>query len=79
MIERAEIGGRPKMTAEDRAKYNGIAQHPLARRWMLRKLLEATDKLEAAKGTEQELRWSAEVKKLHSQLKRGGIDLGSAA
>tara|TARA_R110000772_G_scaffold58539_4_gene132565 strand:+ start:37338 stop:37580 length:243 start_codon:yes stop_codon:yes gene_type:complete len=75
--ERAEAGTRISMTEEDRSQYTGLARHPLARKWMLKRLIEARGKLEAAQSREAEARWSAEVERVAGQLRRCGVNLGS--
>lgn len=59
---------RPRPTWED-AQYNGVARHPLGRRWLRRRLREemrAT--LEAGPGDERE-RHRATVNELRAQLR----------
>ncbi|MBA6412385.1 hypothetical protein H2508_04595 [Parahaliea sp. F7430] len=74
--ERAEAGTRVSATAEDR-KYKGIARHPLARKWMLKRLIEARDNLEAARDHQTEVRWASEVERVSGELSRCGVHLGA--
>ena len=76
--ERAEAGTRSRMTEDDKAKYTGIARHPLARRWMLNRLVEARDKAVAA-NTEQAIqRWALEADRVSGELQRAGYKMGES-
>jgi len=74
--ERGEAGTRISMTEADRRDYKGIARHPLARRWLFSRLIEAREKAAAAE-TEQALqRWSAEAHRAEGELRRCGVSVG---
>lgn len=76
--ERAEANTRTSMTQSDRANYKGLARHPLARRWMLKRLIEARDKAGEA-DTEQAMnRWSMEADRVAGELRRCGVDVGDS-
>ena len=75
--ERAEAGTRIRMTEEDRSQYKGLARHPLARKWMLNRLIEARENLQTAQSKEAETRWSAEVERVAGELRRCGVNLGA--
>lgn len=68
LTERAEAGTRITMTETERCTYTGIARHPLARRWMQVKLIEARQSA-ADSVSERELnRWTAEAKKIETEI-----------
>lgn len=75
--ERAEAGTRIRMTEVERSTYSGIARHPLARRWMLARLIEARDKAAEAKTEQAMERWSSEVDRIDGELRRCGVNTGS--
>ncbi|MEA1081972.1 hypothetical protein [Marinobacter qingdaonensis] len=77
-IERAEAGTRSCMTASDKAQYTGLARHPLARKWMLARLIEAREKMEAAETEEAGMRWAAEVERVSGELRRCGLDMDAS-
>lgn len=75
-IERADAAERrPRSTAEDRRLYRGIAQHPLARKWLLKRLVEAQERAEAAQSDLDRERHQLEVRRMESELKRLGVQL----
>lgn len=73
--ERAEAGTRARMTEADRTQYSGLARHPLARQWMLKRLIEARENVVTAKSEDAEVRWSAEVERVAGELRRCGVNL----
>lgn len=73
--ERAEAGTRARMSEADRRKFSGIAKHPLARKWMYRRLIEAQEKAEAATDATTRERWQAEVQRVNGELRRLGVNL----
>tara|TARA_R100000005_G_scaffold75323_1_gene42507 strand:- start:5505 stop:5747 length:243 start_codon:yes stop_codon:yes gene_type:complete len=75
--ERAEAGTRIRMTEEDRSQFKGLARHPLARQWMLKRLIEARENMVLAEDKSAEQRWSAEVDRVAGELRRCGVKLGS--
>jgi hypothetical protein len=74
--ERAEAGTRARITAEDRAKYKGVARHPLARRWMISRLAEARENAAAAETEHLVNRWAMEAERVEGELRRLGINVG---
>lgn len=73
--ERAEAGTRTSMNDTDHS-YTGLAKHPLARRWMLKRLTEAREKASEA-DTEQAMdRWKLEADRVSGELRRCGVDVG---
>lgn len=75
-FERAEAGTRPKMTELDKRQYTGIARQPLARKWLLKRLIEAQERAEGATDATTRNRWDLEVERLGGQLRRLGISGG---
>jgi len=75
--ERAEAGARVRITEDDRA-YTGVARHPLARQWMLKRLIEARDRAQTADSPQAEARWAAEVDRVAGELRRCGFSIGAA-
>ena len=79
-IERAEAGTRPKVGAEDRKRYSGVARHPLGRRWLLRRMIEANEAAEAAQergDTLAEERHRLESERVRLEARRLGISLAT--
>lgn len=74
-VERAEAGSRLRITGEDR-QYSGIARHPLAREWMLNRLIEAREAAACAEDGEAELRGYAVVERIVNDLRRCGMKIG---
>lgn len=77
-IERAETGNRPKVGAEDSRRYSGVARHPLARRWILRRMVEANEAAAAAQergDTLGEERQRLEAERVRLEARRLGISL----
>lgn len=77
-IERAETGTRVRPTAEDRRRYDGIAQHPLGRRWLMRRLVEAQQgarRAEASGDAATEERHRLEIRRVQGEAKRLGVNL----
>ncbi|MDQ2069201.1 hypothetical protein [Natronospira bacteriovora] len=72
-VERAEIGRRPQQTADDE-QFRGIARHPLARRWLLRRYREATRLVATAENTRTRERWTLEVRRLQAEMSRLGME-----
>ena len=72
-VERAEIGRRPQQTADD-DQFRGIARHPLARRWLLRRYREAARLVANAKDTRARERWTLEVRRLQAEMARLGME-----
>ena len=75
MIEKANSMKRAKITAEDKARYTGIVRHPMARKWMLRRLAESSEKALSATTDSEELRWKTENKRVAIELNRCGVKL----
>jgi hypothetical protein len=73
--ERADAGTRARLTAEDQ-RYTGIARHPLARQWMLKRLIEAQERTDASKTEQAAERWTIEAQRVSGELQRCGVDLG---
>lgn len=77
--ERAQAGTRTRISSADRRTYKGIGQHPLARKWMFERLIEARENAAASK-TEAELRrWSDEAERVSAEMRRCGVLLGEEA
>lgn len=74
-VERAEAVARQEMTTKDRANYTGLAKHPLARKWMLRRLQETRKKAFMATTETSERRWNLEVKRMVAELRGCGVKL----
>ena len=76
--ERAERGSRPQVTADDRQKYTGVAQHPLGRRWLCRRVIELADgakQAQAAGDVEAEQRARADLEHARAEARRMGLDV----
>lgn len=76
-VERAEANTRTKMTETDKRKYSGVARHPLARRWLLQRLIESRENSEAADSDHARKRWDAETDRVTGELRRMGVSLES--
>ena len=74
-VERAEVGTRRGMSRADRQNYCGIARHPLARRWMLKRLVEARENAAAAQTETEVRRWDTEAERVGLELRRCGVDV----
>lgn len=76
--ETAERHSREAMTQDDVRRYRGIARHPLGRRWLLQKLVDAERRAERATDDTTAQRWRLEVERLNRELARLGVDLEGA-
>lgn len=74
-VERAEVGTRKGMSRADQRDYSGIARHPLARRWMLKRLVEARENAAAAETETECRRWDTEAERVGLELRRCGVDV----
>jgi hypothetical protein len=74
-VEKADLYGRKRITAEDKRNFSGIGRHPLARQWMLGRLIEAQEKAETASSKSEQDRWLLEVERVNAELKRCGVAL----
>ena len=75
-VERAEAESRIKMTNKDKREYKGVARHPLARKWMLQKFVEAREQAEAATDAATRERWTLEANRMNAELRRLGVGGG---
>lgn len=69
LSERAEAGTRIRMTETERRTYKGIARHPLARRWLQIKLIEARQNAADSNGEQELKRWMAEASRIEAEIK----------
>jgi hypothetical protein len=74
--ERAEAGTRITMTETERSTYKGIARHPLARRWMQIKLIEARQNAADSESEHEIKRWMAEASRIEAEINECRTDKG---
>lgn len=74
MIERAEQNDRPPVTESDRRKFKGIARAPLARKWLLRKFIDANDRAEQATDEATRDKWTLVAERARLEMRRLGMD-----
>lgn len=73
-IERAEADTRLKVSESDRRKYRGIAVAPLARAWLLKRFIEASDRAAAAKDDLTREKFDMRAERVRLEMRRLGMD-----
>lgn len=74
-MERADATAtRETPTAHDLENYRGICRHPMARKWLMRRLIDCKRMAVEAEDAETRQRYIREVERWSGELKRGGVE-----
>lgn len=78
-LEIADANRGTRMTAEDRERYTGIIQHPMARRWLLEKLVAARENAAMSFDEQEAALYTKEAERVTAQLRDGGYEVSGEA